>query len=66
MQTKQSEKIANDLDLDIFRILSRVEGLIDADQGRLKLWHEVASRLRQARGVVRKMMNSADLAATRS
>ena len=64
VQTRKSEQIANELDCDLYRLLGRVEGMIESDQLRKKLWEELASRLRQARGVARNLMSERDLKAT--
>jgi hypothetical protein len=60
METRKSQKIANELDCEIHRLLRRCEGMLVEDQGRREYWASAASHLQQARWGVRCCMNAKD------
>jgi IS5 family transposase len=57
MQIKQSQKIADEIDCELYRLYSRLEGLIDSDQMRSQQWAEAQQAIDSARRRVRELMD---------
>lgn len=57
-----NQQAANQFDADLYRLISRAESLsMGAETADVQiLWHEVATRLGQARATARSMMSEAD------
>ncbi len=60
METRKSQKIANELDCDIYRLLVRCERLIESDHLRKQHWANAVGHLRETRYAVRRCMSDSD------
>lgn len=56
MQTKQSQKIADEIDCELHRLFVRLERLIETDQLRTRQWSEAQLAIHRARIPVRELM----------
>lgn len=59
--TTARERMANELDRDLFNLISRVEGMYEtASRAEKTTWFEILFHLRDARPKVRQMMSRED------
>lgn len=63
-----TERIANEMDLQIFNLMSRADRLASDSRikGESEAWEEVGRLLSSARNKVRRMMHPADVEKTRN
>ena len=64
MSKAPNEKLANKVDCELYRIISRVEDAIDDGGKNSPRWREARFALVTARGYIRSMMSDADRKST--